>query len=116
VSNETIRRLRDGVLSETVESWHHESDGPGEPGGRTYAVLYIPDGRIRIDVSGCWSSTYHTVWLKAEEVRPQEEWREWLLATGQTPPMRAYCWDCGREKEGPDHSCPEGCRDPHPNW
>jgi hypothetical protein len=118
MANEIIRRLRDGgVLGETVESWHCESEGPGEPGGRTYHVLYAPNGRIRVDVSGCWSSTYHTVLIEPEEVRPAEEWREHLLATGQTPGRRAYCQHCGLEKpDGLMGSCPEGCRDHQPEW
>lgn len=114
--DETIRRLRNGVLGENVTRWHREGQGPGLPGGRGYDVLYCPDGRVRIDVSGCWSSMYHTVWLAADEVRPLDEWKEYLLRTGQVPKMRAYCSTCGLEKERIDSSCPDGCRDAGPEW
>lgn len=108
---EIIRRVRNGILGETVRAWHHEGEGPGGVGGRTYDVLYAPNGRVRIDVSGYWSSTYHTIFLGAGETRPQEEYIDHLLATGQTVKMRAYCSICGLEKEGLEYSCPEGCSD-----
>lgn len=106
---ETIRRQRDGdVLSEMVWRWHYASDGPGEPGGRSYNALYAPDGRVRIDVSGWWSSVGHTVWVEADEIRPTEEWRAHLKVTGQKPiPMR-FCNDCRRQIPK-NESCPEGC-------
>lgn len=114
----TIRRLhRGGVLGESVSRWHHEEDGPGLPGGRTYDILYFPEGGARIDVSGCWSSMYHTVILTAQETRPREEYIEHLICIGRSHPVRAYCADCGREKAGgAQGSCPEGCRPPKETW
>lgn len=99
--NDTIRRKRDGILSESVQRWH---GGPGSPGGRWYEILYT-ENRIRIDVGGPWSSVYHTLWLSPEELRPAEEW---LAHTGGTAaaPLE-FCGTCGREIPGGAAHCPD---------
>ena len=118
--NEILRRLKDGLISETVHRWH---GGPGLPGGRTYDVLYAPDGRVRIDVSGPWSSLYRTVWVAADEVRPEAEWREHLLMTGQQPVVRRWCQVDGVEiPSDSDPEVDENCCSPEcwnelrPSW
>lgn len=113
MTTEITRRLRNGMVGEHVLAWHYRSEGPGDPGGRSYDVLYASDGRIRIDVSGCWGSVFHTVWLKADEVRPQEEWRMHLLATGQRPVVRRWCTVDGMElPSGSDPEVDENCCSP----
>lgn len=125
--NENIRRKNQDIISESVRRWHHKSEGPGEPGGRTYDVLYASDGRILIDVSGCWSSVYHTVWLTADEVRPRAEWLAHLAATGRQPVEPRWCEVDGREipaeridREDPQGSelyCSTGCYvESKPSW
>lgn len=118
MSDEIIRRLvGGGVLSENVQCWHRAEQGPGRPGGRTYSVLYMPEGPVRIDVMDGWASEFRTMWLKAEEVRPIEEWKEHLLRTGQHSVVRSYCSICGLEKKRADFTCPEGCRPGRmPEW
>lgn len=108
--NEITRRLKDGVISETVHRWHY---GPGSPGGRTYDVLYTRYGQIRIDVSGAWSSTYRTVWMVADEVRPEAEWREHLLKTGQQPVVRRWCRIDGVEITDGGDFCSADCAREH---
>lgn len=125
--NYTVRSKRSDVVAETVHRWHR---GPGAPGGRTYDVLYVRDGRVRIDVSGAWSSTYHTIWMEPEEVRPHEEWLAHLRKTGREPTEPRWCAMDGREipaerieRETPDEPelyCSADCyrdyRESLPTW
>lgn len=122
-SVEINRRLADGVITETVHAWHYREQGPGEPGGRTYGVIYAPNGRVRIDVSDQSGSAYRTLWLAASEVRPQQEWRDHLLTTGQKPVIRRWCTVDGVEipedsnPEWDENCCSIDCRnDLRPNW
>jgi hypothetical protein len=113
---EITRRLHHGVVSETVRSWHYRSQGPGEPGGRTYDALYAADGRVRVDVMGCWGSVFHTVWLRPDEIRPRGEWLAWLAETGQPVPERRWCTVDGMEipadsdPEFDENCCSVECR------
>lgn len=97
MATEITRRKRDGLVSETVRAWHYHKEGPGAPGGRTYAVLYTPAGGAMIDVTGCWASTVHTVWVPAAEMRPREEWLTWLAETGRTVAEPRWCMVDGME-------------------
>lgn len=124
MANEITRRLhRSGAISEDVHSWHYRTEGAGEPGGRHYHVLYAPGGQVLIDVGGHWSSLLRTIRLKADEIRPQEEWREWLLATGQQPEVRRWCTVDGTEipsdsdPEVDENCCSPECRNElRPDW
>lgn len=111
--NEIIRRMHQGLVSETVYRMHREGQGPGEPGGRTYDVTYAPDGRVRVDVDGCWSGRYHTVWIAADEVRPAAEWAAHLRATGRKPVEPRWCNACGTEIPA-DRIAREDPKDPEP--
>lgn len=122
-SVEIKRRLRDGLINETVHAWHYREQGPGSPGGRTYDVLYAPNGRVRIDVSDQAGSAYRTLWLEASEIRPQQEWRDHLLMTGQTPVIRRWCTVDGVEipadssPEWDENCCSTECRSElRPGW
>lgn len=117
------RRLRNSLINETVETWHRPEHGPGAPGGRTYDVLYAPSGRVRIDVSDQAGSEYRTLRLEASEIRPQQEWRDHLLATGQKPVLRRWCTVDGAEipedsdPEWDENCCSTECRnDLRPDW
>jgi hypothetical protein len=122
-SNEINRRLKDGMITETVHAWHCREQGPGEPGGRTYGVIYGRDGRVRIDVTGGWGSSVRTIFLGASEMRPDQEWWDHLLATGQKPVARRWCTVDGVEipsdsdPELDENCCSPDCRnDLRPNW
>lgn len=121
------RRLRDGMITETVHAWHYREQGPGEPGGRTYDVIYGRSGRVRIDVIECWGSSLHTIFLDANEIRPQQEWRDHLLATGQHPVEPRWCEVDGVEipadriarevPEDPERHCSAECWiEAQPTW
>jgi hypothetical protein len=116
MATEVIRRRRDGILSETVHAWHYRKEGPGDPGGRTYEVLYTRTGAALIDVSGCWASTLHRVWVPAAEMRPREEWLAWLAETGQAVAEPRWCVADGREidqdsnPEFDENCCSVECR------
>lgn len=96
-TSDITRRMRDGILSETVHAWHYANQGPGERGGRTYYALHGPTGIVRIDVSDACSSTLRTVWISAKEIRPRAEWLEHLAAKGITPVEPRYCAADGLE-------------------
>lgn len=100
------RRKGRNWISEMVELWHR---GPGTPGGRTYLILYVSNGRVRIDVNGAWDSTLRTIDLKPEEIRPRSEWLAHLKATGQTPAEPRWCVIDGMEipQERIDREVPE---------
>lgn len=86
--NRVARRKGQGYITETVERWH---EGPGSRGGRSYLILYCPDGRVRIDVGGVWSGFMHEVRLTPEEIRPAAEWMAHLKATGLKPVEPRWC-------------------------
>jgi hypothetical protein len=122
-SSEVSRRLRDGMITETVHAWHYREQGPGEPGGRTYAVIYGQNGRVRVDVMGDWGSYVRTIFLGASEMRPDQEWRDHLLATGHQPVVRRWCTVDGVEispdsdPELDENCCSRECRnDLRPDW
>lgn len=116
MATEINRRMRDGVLSETVHAWHFRREGPGEPGGRTYDVIYAPNGKVRIDVSDQGGSSYRTLILGASQVRPRDEWLAWLAETGQTVAEPRWCMVDGAEidqnsnPEFDEDCCSPGCR------
>lgn len=122
-SSDIIRRMRNGILSETVHAWHYATQGPGERGGRTYYALYALTGAVRIDVSDACSSGLRTLWIEAKEIRPREEWLAHLKATGQPLTNRRYCAIDGMEIAGDsdpgldEGCCSTGCRsDFRPDW
>lgn len=92
--NRIIRRKGRNWISETVERWH---DGPGSPGGRTYLILYVSTGRVRIDVGGAWDSTVRKIDLRPDEIRPTAEWAAHLKTTGQKPTESRWCVIDGTE-------------------
>lgn len=116
MATEITRRFRSGVVSETVHAWHYREEGPGEPGGRTYEVLYAPTGSVMVDVSGEWGSTLRALFIPASEIRPREEWLAWLAETGQTVTEPRWCTVDGLEidqdsdPEFDDDCCSTECR------
>ena len=117
------RRTKDGLINETVHAWHFRKEGVGEPGGRTYDVLYAPNGRTRIDVSDQSGSMYRTLFLRASEIRPRQEWLDHMRATGQEVREPRWCTVDGVEipegsdPEIDDDCCSAACRmDMRPDW
>lgn len=111
-----MRGTAGDIITETVHAWHYRSQGAGEPGGRTYSMLYCPDGRVRIDVSGVWSSFPHTLWVKADEIRPRDEWMTWVAETNQSAVEPRWCMVDGLEidpdsnPEFDEDCCSTACR------
>ena len=116
MATEITRRMRNGILSETVHAWHFRKEGPGEPGGRTYDAIYAPNGMVRIDVSDQSGSSLRTVILGASQVRPRDEWLTWLAETGQVVAETRWCMVDGLEidqdsnPEFDGDCCSPGCR------
>lgn len=100
------RRKGHGWISELVERWHR---GPGEPGGRTYLVIYASNGHVRIDINEPCTSLVREVRLEPTEIRPAAEWTAHLKATGQKPTEPRWCVVDGMEipQERIDREIPE---------
>lgn len=116
MATEITRRRRDGLINETVHAWHFREEGPGEPGGRTYDVLYADNDRVRIDISDQSGSAYRTLFLGASQIRPRQEWLDHLRETGQEAVEPRWCTVDGVEipddsdPELDDDCCSAGCR------
>jgi len=123
MATEITRRRRDGLINETVHAWHFRKEGPGEPGGRTYDVLYADSGRVRIDISDQSGSAYRTLFLGASQILPRQEWLDHLRETGQEATEPRWCMVDGVEipddsdPETDDNCCSPGCRtEMRPDW
>lgn len=120
---EVIRRRSGDLVTETVSVWHFRAEGPGDPGGRTYSMLYTDDGRTRVDVHDQCGSSYRTLWLGAGDMRPRQEWLDHLRETGRTEYRPRWCTVDGVEipddsdPEFDDNCCSAECRaDLRPDW
>ncbi len=125
MTTEITRRRHhgDGITSETVHSWHFRKEGPGEPGGRTYQMLYADDGRVRIDVTDQAGSTCRAFFLGTSQIRPRQEWLDHLRETRQEVVEPRWCTVDGVEipddsdPEFDDNCCSAECRaDLRPDW
>lgn len=88
----TRRREGDGLIVESATRWGHD-------GSTTYLVLYLTDGRIRIDLigHGAGESGLRAVWLTAREVRPRSEWLAHLDSLTVRPVEARWCAADGME-------------------